>query len=149
MASGFNKCIFLGNLGSDPQMKFLDAGNVCSFSLAINDQWTDKQGNKQQRTEWVRVSVWGKQAEVCGQYLAKGRAVLVEGKLRTTEREVDGHKRQYTECVASDVRFLDAPKTAVQPADRGAEPRRAPPASQRPQARAPGEDSFDADDVPW
>ena len=149
MAGSFQKCFFLGNLGSDPQVRFFDSGNVCTFSLAINESYVDKQGNKQQRTEWVRIAVWGKQAEPCAQYLTKGRAVLVEGRLRTTEREVDGHKRQYTECVASDVRFLDAPKTAPQPTDKRPPQRRTPASASRQPNRAPGEDSFGEDDVPW
>lgn len=150
MPSGYQKCIFLGNLGSDPQVRFVDAGAVANFTLAINEQYQAKDGSKQQRTEWVRVSVWGKQAEICGQYLTKGRAVLVEGRLKTTEREVDGHRRQYVECVASAVRFLDSPKAAAQPADRPQAPRDASPKSNlNAQPRMPGDDSYGDDDIPW
>jgi single-strand DNA-binding protein len=103
-----NKVIVLGNLGSDPQVKFTPSGQaVCNFSVATTDKWDDKSGQKQERTEWHRIVVWGKLAELCGQYLKKGRQAYVEGRLQTREwQDKDGNKRQTTEVVASQVQFL-------------------------------------------
>lgn len=107
MGSGVNKWIGLGNLGADPEVRFTPSGQaVCNFRLAVNDSWTDKEGQKQTHTEWVSVVVWGKLAELCGEYLKKGRQCFVEGKLQTREWEKDGVKRSTTEVVASEVTFL-------------------------------------------
>lgn len=102
-----NKVIIVGNLGKDPEVRSTQSGaSVCSFPVATSEQWNDKQGNKQERTEWHNVVVWGKQAEACGQYIAKGRSVFVEGSIRTEEYEKDGQKRYATKIIARDVRFL-------------------------------------------
>jgi single-strand DNA-binding protein len=103
-----NKVIVLGNLGRDPEVKFTPGGQaVCNFSVATTDKWDDKSGQKQERTEWHRIVVWGKLAELCGQYLKKGRQAYVEGRLQTREwQDKDGNKRQTTEVVASQVQFL-------------------------------------------
>ena len=108
MAGGINKVILIGNLGNDPEMRHTPNGaGVCEFRLATNEAWTDKQGQRQERTEWHRVVVWGKKAEVCSKYLSKGRQVYVEGRLRTrTWDDKDGNKRYTTEVVANDVQFL-------------------------------------------
>jgi single-strand DNA-binding protein len=75
--------------------------------LATNESWTDKSGQKQERTEWHRIVVWGKMAEICGQYLSKGRQAFIEGKLQTREwNDKEGHKRYTTEVVAQNVQFL-------------------------------------------
>jgi single-strand DNA-binding protein len=79
-----NKVILVGNLGADPELKYTPAGKaVCNLSLATNEVWKDKSGQKQEKTEWHRVQVWGDMAENCSKYLAKGRMVYVEGKLQT------------------------------------------------------------------
>ena len=80
-----NKVIILGRLGQDPELKYTPSGaGVCNFSLATTESWNDKNsGQKQERTEWHRVVVWGKLAELCNQYLSKGRQAYVEGKLQT------------------------------------------------------------------
>jgi single-strand DNA-binding protein len=84
-----------------------NGAGVCEFRLATNEAWTDKQGQRQERTEWHRVVVWGKKAEVCSKYLSKGRQVYVEGRLRTRSWEdKEGNKRYTTEVVANDVQFL-------------------------------------------
>lgn len=108
MAGGINKVILIGNLGNDPEMRHTPNGaGVCEFRLATNEAWTDKQGQRQERTEWHRVVVWGKKAEVCSKYLSKGRQVYVEGRLRTRSWEdKEGNKRYTTEVVANDVQFL-------------------------------------------
>ena len=106
-----NKVILIGNLGRDPEVKYTPGGSpVANFTLATNEQWTDKAGAKQERTEWHRIVVWGKQAEICGQYLKKGRQVYVEGSLTTREwNDKDGNKRTTTEVKALRVQMLGRP----------------------------------------
>ena len=103
-----NKVILVGNLGKDPEVRFTPNGRaLAKVPVATSERWTDQDGNKQERTEWHNVVVWGKQAETCGQYLAKGRQVFVEGSIRTRQYDdKDGNKRYITEIVARDVRFL-------------------------------------------
>ena len=138
-----NKVILIGNLGRDPELKYTPGGNaVCNFTLATNEKWTDKAGAKQERTEWHRIVVWGKQAEICGQYLKKGRQAYIEGSLTTREwNDKDGNKRYITEIIARDVRFLGGGGGGQRPA---AEPGFSAP---------PGEDAGPAaaeeDDIPF
>lgn len=104
-----NKVILVGRLGKDPEVRFTNTGSaVANFSLATSEQWTDKEGKRQERTEWHNIVVWGKQAEHCGQYLSKGREVYVEGSIRTSsyDDKNTGQKRYKTEIVAQNVRFL-------------------------------------------
>lgn len=106
MSSGVNKVILVGNLGADPEVRFTQGGQaVANLRLAVSETWM-KDGQKQERTEWVRVVVWGKLAELCGEYLKKGRQCYVEGKLQTKEWDKDGAKQFATEVVASSVVFL-------------------------------------------
>ncbi len=108
MAGGVNKVILIGNLGADPEVRFTPGGQaVANFRIATSESWTDKQGQKQERTEWHRIVVWGKLAELCGEYLAKGRQCYVEGKLQTREwTDKEGKKNWTTEVVANQVTFL-------------------------------------------
>jgi single-strand DNA-binding protein len=103
-----NKVLLVGNLGKDPEVRFTANGRaIARFPVATSERWTDQEGNRQERTEWHNVVVWGKQAETCGQYLAKGRQVFVEGSIRSRQYDdKDGNKRYITEIVARDVRFL-------------------------------------------
>jgi single-strand DNA-binding protein len=103
-----NKVILIGNLGRDPELRYTPGGQpVASFSVATNERWNDRDGKPQERTEWHRIVVWGKQAENCANYLAKGRPVYIEGRLQTREWEdKEGQKRQTTEVVAQTVQFL-------------------------------------------
>jgi single-strand DNA-binding protein len=103
-----NKVILIGNLGRDPEIRYTQGGQgVANFTLATNERWRDKEGQNQERTEWHRIVVWGKQAENCAKYLAKGRSCYVEGRLQTREWEdKEGNKRQTTEVVAQNVTFL-------------------------------------------
>ena len=108
MAS-LNKAILIGNLGKDPEIRFTQGGQpVANFSLATNEKWTDKStGQPQERTEWHRIVVWGKQAELCGQYLKKGRSAYIEGRIQTREwTNKEGQKQYSTEVVANHVLFL-------------------------------------------
>lgn len=108
MSASVNKVIIVGNLGADPDQRFTPGGQaVCELRVATQEVWNDKNGQRQERTEWHRVQVWGKQAEACGKYLAKGRSVYVEGRIQTrTFDDKNGVKRYITEVVASDVKFL-------------------------------------------
>lgn len=108
MAGGVNKVILIGNLGADPEVRFTPGGQaVANFRIATSESWTDKNGQKQERTEWHRIVVWGKLAELCGEYLAKGRQCYVEGKLQTREwTDKEGKKNWTTEVVANQVTFL-------------------------------------------
>ncbi len=107
MAS-INKVILIGNLGSDPEVRFTPSGSaVANFNIATNESWKDKNGQDQERTEWHKIVVWGKQAENCGEYLSKGRPVYIEGRLQTREwNDKDGNKRYTTEIIANTVQFL-------------------------------------------
>ena len=108
--SGVNKVILVGRLGSDPEVKAIGSGQtVARLSVATSEVWNDKNGQKQERTEWHRVAVWGRQAESCGKHLTKGRQVYVEGRLQTRSWEdQQGQKKYSTEIVASTVQFLGA-----------------------------------------
>lgn len=107
-AGGVNKVILIGNLGADPELRYTPAGQaVCDLRIATNESWTDKNGQKQERTEWHRVVMWGKPAEICKQYLTKGQRIYIEGRLQTRSWEdKEGHKRYMTEVVANDFMFL-------------------------------------------
>jgi single-strand DNA-binding protein len=108
MAGGVNKVILVGNLGADPDMRYTPSGQgVCELRVATSESWNDKNGQRQERTEWHRVVVWGKRAEICSKYLAKGRQVYVEGRIQTRSYDdKDGNKRYITEVIAQDVQFL-------------------------------------------
>ncbi len=105
---GVNKVILVGNLGANPEMRFTQGGQaVANLRLATTERWTDRNGQKQEQTEWHRVVVWGKQAEICGQYLTKGRQIYVEGRIRTRQwQDQQGQKRYTTEIVAQNVQML-------------------------------------------
>jgi single-strand DNA-binding protein len=106
-----NRVILIGNLGRDPETRFLPSGAaVCEFSIATSEKFKGRDGQMQERTEWHRITVFGKMAEVCGKYLEKGRPVYVEGSIRSEEYEAkdgSGKKRSY-KIVAQSVQFLGA-----------------------------------------
>lgn len=106
--SGINKVILIGRLGADPEVKAVGpSSQVARLSLATSESWTDKEGQRQERTEWHRVVVWGKLAELCGKYLSKGRQVYIEGRLQTRSwDDPQGNKKYSTEVVAQSVQFL-------------------------------------------
>ena len=105
-----NKVILVGNLGKDPEVRYTSGGQaVASLRIATSRSWTDKQsGQRKEETEWHDVEVWGKQAEQCGEYLAKGRQVYVEGRLKTDkwQDKQSGQDRYRVKVVADTVRFL-------------------------------------------
>lgn len=107
MAS-INKVILIGNLGADPEIRTTQGGqSVASLRIATAETWTDRDGKRQERTEWHAVTVWGKTAENCGKFLAKGRQVYVEGRLQSREyQDKEGQTRKVWEVVADVVTFL-------------------------------------------
>lgn len=103
-----NKVILVGNLGSDPEIRDVNGQQVANFSLATNETWLDKNGQRQERTQWHRITVWGKQAEFCGRYLSKGKKVYVEGRLGYRDVEKDGTTTRYTDITAQHVQSLES-----------------------------------------
>lgn len=110
--AGVNKCIFVGNLGKDPEMRFTPSGSpVTSFSVAVNRKWNTQEGETKEETEWVNVVTWNKQAETCNQFLAKGALVYVEGRLHTRRwDDQQGVTHYRTELIANQVVFLGGKK---------------------------------------
>jgi single-strand DNA-binding protein len=140
MARGINKVIAIGNLGKDPETRYLPSGAaVCNFSIAVSESWKDKQsGEQKERTEWMNIEVWGKTAEACQQYLTKGSQCYVEGKMQTDKwQDKSGNDRWTTKVRADQVQFLGS---------KGDGQRSAPaaPAGDAP----PKPDEFD-DDIPF
>jgi single-strand DNA-binding protein len=149
MARGVNKVILIGNLGKDPEVRYMPSGGaVANVTLATSESWKDKQsGEMQERTEWHNVVFFNRLAEIAGEYLKKGSKVYVEGSLRTRKwQDKSGQDRYTTEIVASEMQMLDgrtsgggsAPARSQQE-DRG---------DYEPSRRAPAADDFD-DDIPF
>ncbi|MFC1513885.1 single-stranded DNA-binding protein [candidate division KSB1 bacterium] len=107
MAS-INKVLLIGNLGRDPELKYMPSGDaVCNFTLATTETWKDRDGNQQDRTEWHNIVAFRRLAEICGEYLKKGKQVYIEGKIQTRSWEdKDGQKRYMTEIVADQMKML-------------------------------------------
>lgn len=105
-----NKAILIGRLGKDPEVRYTPDGTmVTNFNLATDEQWKDKSGEKVQKTEWHRIVTFGKLAEICGNYLVKGKLIFVEGRIQTRSWEdKDGVKRFTTEIIASNMQMLDS-----------------------------------------
>ena len=103
-----NKVILVGNLGRDPEMRFMPNGEaVCNFSIATTDSWKDKSGQKQERTEWHNIVIYRKLAEIAGEYLKKGRPVYIEGRLQTRKWQTkEGQDRYTTEIIADQMQML-------------------------------------------
>lgn len=141
--AGINKVILIGRLGRDPEVRYTPDGTaVANFSVATSDEWTDKAtGEKKERTEWHRIVAWRRLGEICGEYLAKGRQVYIEGKLQTRSWEKDGVTRYTTEIVASDVQFLGTRDSA--------EPYRPPGPSEAPEYSGPPLPDDQDDDIPF
>ena len=150
MARGVNKVILVGTCGQDPEVKYMTNGNaVTNVSLATSEQWKDKQtGEKKEKTEWHRVCLFGKVAEIAGEYLRKGSQVYIEGKLQTREWEKDGVKRYTTEIVVDmqgTMQLLGGKPEGQQQAPRQQAPQQRPAPSQQ---GTNGPDAFD-DDIPF
>jgi len=148
-----NRAMIIGNLTRDPEVRTTANGqNVASFGVATNHSWTDQQGQKQERAEFHNIVAWGKLAEICGQYLGKGRKVYVEGRLQTREWEgQDGAKRNRTEIVCENMIMLDrgnAPAGAGAMAPKAAAAGGAPVPAQAQQAAA-ADDEIRVEDIPF
>jgi single-strand DNA-binding protein len=149
-----NKVILVGNLGRDPETRYMpDGGAITNVSIATTEQWKDKNGEKQEKTEWHRVAFFGKLAEIAGEYLKKGSQVYVEGRLQTREWEKDGVKRYTTEIIANQMQMLGSRQgmgggAPDRDADRGEASSR--PAASKPAAAKSGGkfDDFE-DDIPF
>lgn len=158
MARGINRVILIGNLGRDPDVKYLPSGNaVTNITLATSDTWKDKQtGQLQERTEWHRVVFFNRLAEITGEYLRKGAKIYVEGALRTRKwQDQSGQDRYTTEIVASEMQMLDGTsagggdaKAQAQAAACGQGQPANPPTNAQAQQPQGGFDDFD-DDIPF
>lgn len=109
MAS-LNRAQIIGRLGQDPESRQAGASTVCRFSVATSEKWKDKQGQDQERTEWHRITIWGKLAEICQKYLTKGSLVFLEGKIQTRSWDDNGVTKYSTEIVGEKVQFLSTTK---------------------------------------
>jgi len=141
-----NKVILVGHLGKDPETRFAPSGDaICNITLATSEQWKDKAtGEKREATEWHKVVFFGKLAEICGQYLKKGRQIYIEGSLRTRKwTDKDGQERYTTEIKADEMKMLGTAESGGEPSARPV-PRPAPSAS-APQEQASGFGDFDDD----
>ena len=134
-----NKAIIVGNLGSDPEVRYTPSGQaVASFSIATREQWTSKNGEKGEKTEWHRIVAWARLGEICGEYLHKGSQVYIEGRIQTRSwDDRDGNKRYTTEIVAQTMQMLGSPQKGGQ--------------SKSPEERHPTEEpvSIPEDDIPF
>jgi len=138
MAS-LNKVMLIGNLGKDPEVRYTASGQaVASFNLATSEKFKNKSGDWEERTEWHRVTLWARLAEIAGEYLSKGKTVYIEGRLQTREYEKDGIKRYTTEIVGEKMQML-SPKGER----RGGDP------SAGPAAGGYDEPPFQDDDIPF
>jgi single-strand DNA-binding protein len=146
-----NKCMIIGNLGRDPEMRYTPSGQaVTQFTVAVNRNYKDAQGERQEETEWFRIVAWGQQAEFSAEYLRKGNKVFIEGRLQTRQWEgQDGQKRYTTELVANTIQNLER-RPRDDSGDPGAEPTARPrpaPAAARPAADTPPDTEYD--DLPF
>ncbi len=111
MARSLNKVMLIGNLGKDPELRYTTSGvAVASFTIATNESWKDQDGNLQERTEWHNIVAWRKLAEICGEWLKKGKKVYIEGRIQTRsfDDKNTGAKRYITEIVADNMLMLDS-----------------------------------------
>lgn len=140
-----NLVILIGRLGADPEVRYTPSGDaVVNFSLATDERWTDRDsGEKKQRTEWHRIVAWRKLAEICGEYLVKGKQIYCEGKIRTRSWESDSGTRYTTEIVIDEMIMLSDPSGQTGN-------RKAPPKDEQAYGgQDPGQDSRHDDDIPF
>jgi single-strand DNA-binding protein len=150
-----NKVILVGNLGKDPEIRYTASGTaVANFTLATSERYKDRDGNKQEKTEWHNIVAWRQLAEICGKYLVKGKQIYIEGKIQTRAWEDrDGNKRYTTEIVADQMQMLGRAgdeNSYNQRREPRQEQRQEPRQEQRPQqAAAPSTPKNDFDDAPF
>lgn len=141
--ANLNRVMLIGNLTRDPELRYVPSGTaVANFSLAVNRLYTSQSGEKKKETCFTRVVVWGRMAEVCGEYLAKGSAVFVEGRLQSRSWDAaDGQKRSTIEVVANNIQFLDRLKSKAQVPPDAVNSQEVPQAAQEENVnQAPGEE---------
>jgi single-strand DNA-binding protein len=135
--AGLNKAMLIGRLGKDPEIRYSQAGSaVTNFSIAVSENWTDKQGQKNEKTEWINCVAFGKQAETLEKYLKKGSLVYVEGRIQTDSYEKDGKTVYSTKINIGNFQFLDSKKSEP---DQG----------RRPEPRREGPPPMPDDDIPF
>lgn len=153
---GVNKVILIGNLGQDPEIRYMQNGKaVANLSIATSESWNDQQGQKQEKTEWHRITAYDKLAEIIGEYVKKGSKIYVEGKLQTRKwQDQQGQDRYTTEVIINQMQMLDGKKDGgnggghpAQPARQQSTPQRQPQQPAKPQYNDPPMD-FD-DDIPF
>ena len=147
-----NRVMLVGRLGRDPEQRFTSSGTpVTNFSLATDERWKDQSGERQTRTEWHQIVVWGKLAEICSQYLNKGKLVFIEGRLQTREwDDRDGNRRRTTEIVASDMQMLGSRSEEQGMRESAPAPAPAPEAGGQAQgSSSPAEVEISDDDIPF
>ncbi len=129
MAASLNKVLLIGNLTRDPELRYVPSGTaVATFTVAVNRVYTSQAGEKKEEVAFIKIVVWGRRAEVCGEYLSKGSPVFIEGRLQSRSWEgQDGQKRSTTEVIADNVQFLRGSGAAGKPGDQGAKGDAAPP----------------------
>jgi len=155
MTMSLNKAQLIGNLTRDPELRQTPSGaNVCSFTIATNFTWKDQSGNKQEKVEFHNIVAWGKLAEICGQYLRKGKKVYIEGRIQTRDWEADdGSKRYKTEIIAENMIMLSRGGENEGGGGFTATPVAAPtqttPTSAPVKTDAPSEDEISIDDLPF
>lgn len=150
MARGVNKVILVGSLGNDPDVKYTQGGScITRISLATNSQWKDKEGNKQERTDWHRVVFFGKLAEIAGEYLRKGASIYVEGSIKYDKfMGQDGVEKYSTDIVANEMQMLGGKQEGQgggSGGSRGGAPQRERPELQN----TPAEEFDDSDSIPF
>lgn len=144
MAGSLNKVLLIGNVGRDPEMRYLQSGEpVTTFSVATNRRWNGADGQRHEETEWHNIVAWGKLAEQCNEFLSKGRSVYIEGRLQTRswDDQATGQKKYRTEIVANTMQMLDQ-RDQQRPREGGAD--------DRDRDAAPAdENAIDLDDTPF
>ena len=151
---GVNKVILVGNLGNDPETRFMPNGNaVCNISIATSETWKDKtSGEQQEKTEWHRIVFFNRLGEIAGEWLKKGSKIYVEGRLQTRSYEKDGQKHYSTEIVGSEMQMLDSPsQSSDQPRGQYQGQQQSQPDNTRQAAQQPTPANFDNfdDDIPF
>lgn len=152
MARGVNKAIIVGNLGADPETKFMPSGDaVTNLNVATSESWKDKQtGEQQERVEWHRIVMFKRLAEIAGEYLRKGSKVYIEGKLQTRKwTDQQGADRYSTEIVANEMQMLDSQGGQTSQAPQQTSQANLPSSGQQAQQPQPGMDQFEDDPIPF
>lgn len=149
--AGVNKVILVGRLGGDPEIRYTNTGTaVANFSLATSTNWLNKEGEREERTEWHRIVAFGRLGEICGEYLNKGKQVYVEGRLQTRSWEdKEGNRRKTTEIVALQLQMLGAPSGDRPPMEEDVGTRGEDPGTRGEDVGAREEEAIKEDDIPF